>query len=193
MSRIPDFIHALENSTAHRPIRDILSGEVFDDPKLLPVLMNMALNVRNKNHYKACWTLELVIEHNINWLSDYLDVFCKKLRLFSHDGAIRSISKICMFAAKHHLKSKKQNNPFLTEKQSQQIIETCFDWLINDTKVASKAYAMRALFEFGKIYDWIYPELKEILSKDFAAHSPAYHAASKEILKKMGNKVIPLK
>lgn len=149
--------------------------------------MDIALDTNNENHYKACWTLELVIEHNINWLSDYLDPFCNTLSSFSHVGAIRSISKICMFAAKHHLKNLKKSTSFLTEKQAQQIIEASFDWLINDTKVASKAYAMRALFEFGKHYDWIYPELHEILSKDFGNHSPAYQAASKEILKKIQN------
>lgn len=147
--------------------------------------MGIALDIQNKSHYKACWTLELVIEHNINWLADYLDQFCDTLPSFTHVGAIRSISKICMFTAKHHLKSLKNNSTFLTEKQAQQIIETAFDWLINDTKVASKAYAIRSLFEFGKHYDWIYPELHEILSKDFANHSPAYQAASKEILKKI--------
>ena len=180
-----NFIQALENSTAHRPIRDKLSGEVINNFELLPVLMEIAIDVNNKNHYKACWTLELVLEHNINWLSDYLDDFCHKLPLYQHEGAIRSISKICMFSAKQHLKNKKKDSPFLTEKQSQQIIESCFDWLINDTKVASKAYAMRALFEFGKLHDWIYPELQEILPKDFAHHSPAYHSASKEILLKI--------
>ncbi|RZK09770.1 MAG: hypothetical protein EOO46_12830 [Flavobacterium sp.] len=182
---IYNFIQALENSTAHRPIRDRLSGKVIDNLELLPVLMGIALDVNNKNHYKACWTLELVLEYNINWLSDYLEEFCKKLPLYKHEGAIRSISKICMFSAKQHLKNTKKNLAFLTENQSQQIIETCFDWLINDTKVASKAYAMRALFEFGKLHDWIYPELKEILPKDFASHSPAYHSASKEILQKI--------
>jgi len=179
------FIKALENSTAHRPIRDRLSGEVIDNAKLFPVLMEMALDVNNKNHYKACWTLELVLEHHIDWLSDHLDDFCEKLPQFSHEGAIRSISKICMFSAKEHLKNKKKDHTFLTENQSQQIIEACFDWLINDTKVASKAYAMRALFEFGKLHDWIYPELQEILPKDFANHSPAYQSASKEILPKI--------
>ena len=179
------FIQALENSTAHRPIRDRLSGEVIQNLELLPELVGIAFDIQNKNHYKACWTLELVLEHNINWFSDYLDDFCEKLSRFSHDGAIRSISKICMFSARQHLKDKKQNHTFLSEEQSQQIIETCFDWLISDTKVASKVYAMRALFEFGKLHEWIYLELGEILPKDFTVHSPAYHSASKEILQKI--------
>ena len=108
-----NFIQALENSTAHRPIRDKLSGEVINNFELLPVLMEIALDVNNKNHYKACWTLELVLEHNINWLSDYLDDFCHKLPLYQHEGAIRSISKICMFSAKQHLKNKRKTPLFL--------------------------------------------------------------------------------
>lgn len=185
MSQISTFVLALENSTAHRPIRDLLSREVIKKTELLPVLISMAFDLKNKNHYKACWTLELVLEHNINWIADYFEDFCEKLPSFSHEGAIRSISKICMFSAKQHLISKKKNLSFLTEKQIQQIIETCFDWLINDTKVASKVYALRALFEFGKLHHWIYPELKEILLKDFTTHSPAYQSASKEVLKKI--------
>lgn len=185
LSQVSTFIQALENSTAHRPIRDKLSGEVIANTGLLPVLMGIALDVKNKSHHKACWTLELVLEHNINWLSDYLDDFCKKLPLYQHEGAIRSISKIAMFSAKEHFRNTNKGLVFLTENQSLQIIETCFDWLINDTKVASKAYAMRALYEFGKLHDWIYPELQEILPKDFANHSPAYQSASREILKKI--------
>lgn len=180
-----NFISTLENSTAHRPIRDLLSGKVISNPALFPVLMEIALDINNRNHYKACWTLELVLEHNINCLLDDLDDFCQKLPLYKHEGAIRSISKICMFSAKQHLKNKKKGLHFLNENQSQQIIATCFDWLINDTKVASKVYAMRALFEFGKLQDWIFPELKEILPKDFAHHSPAYQSASREILQKI--------
>lgn len=180
-----DFIKALENSTAHRPVRDQLSTEVLQDPELYIVLIKKALDPTDKNHYKACWTLELVLEQKIDWLANYLEDFCKMLPSFSHDGAIRSISKICMFTGKHHLKLRKRNQDFLTEKQVQYIIETCFDWLINDTKVASKVYAMRTLFEFGKLHQWIYTELKEILPKDFISHSPAYHAAAKEILQKI--------
>lgn len=180
-----DFIQALENSTAHRPIRDQLAAEVLQNPELYRVVIEKALDPTDKNHHKACWTLELVLENQIGWLANYLEEFCKMLPAFSHDGAIRSISKICMFTGKHHLKLKKRNQYFLTEKQAQSIIETCFDWLIRDTKVASKVYAMRTLFEFGKLHSWIYIELNEILPKDFASHSSAYHAAAKEMLKKM--------
>ena len=44
---------------------------------------------------------------------------------------------------------------------------------------------MRTLYNLGKHYDWIYPELKTILNKDFPNHSAAYKAVAKEVLKKI--------
>jgi hypothetical protein len=170
------------NSTAHRPIRDLLSGMVFSNPGLLPELMEMALNVADKNHHKACWTLELVMQAHIEWLPDYLDVFCSTLATYRHEGAIRSVSKICLFAVSHN-----QKHPgFLSGKHLQHITEACFDWLIDPKgKVANKAYAMRALYSIGKKEDWVYPELQRILSEDFVKHSAAYKAAAKELLLKL--------
>ena len=91
-----------------------------------------------------------------------------------------------MFSAKYHIKNLKSNEIVLSEKQIQLIVEKCFDWIIDENeKVASKAYAIRTLFEFGKIQDWIYPELKRILSDDYIKHTYAYKAVAKEILKKI--------
>lgn len=175
------FYQSVSKSTAHRPIRDYHANLVFEDPGLLEDLIAIAFDAKDPNHYKACWILELVLEKNTGWLAPYIDRLCETLPLFAHDGAVRSISKICWFAATQHVKTKN----FLSEIQLKNITESCFDWLIGETKVASKAYAMRALFETGKLQQWVYPELKSILEMGYAAHSAAYKAASKELLKKI--------
>lgn len=177
-----EFYRQIENSTAHRPIRDKLCGDVLSNPELFTVLMQAALDCFDKSHHKACWILELVLENNIHWLKGYLDHFFACLNSYNHEGAIRSVSKICMFAALQHQKTK---FAFLTPSQEQLITEACFDWLINDTKVASKAYAMRALYVLGKRQPWIHDELKYILPQGFPNHSPAYKAAAKDILRKI--------
>ena len=179
------FYLQIEKSTAHRPIRDILSSAVIADRDLLPELIELALNVSDKNHHKACWILELVMEAKIEWLKDYLPEFCRALSQIKHDGALRSVSKICLFAVTHQ-----QKQPdFLSEENIEMITEASFDWLINPNgKVATKAYAMRTLYLSGKNNDWIYPELKRILSEDAAKHSSAYIAAAKDILKKLAHK-----
>ncbi|WP_330441837.1 hypothetical protein [Flavobacterium sp. C4GT6] len=178
-----DYYLKIEKSTAHRAIRDELSSMVLNDTSLLPELIATALNISDKNHHKACWISELVFEEKIEWLKEYLNVFCNTLPNFTSDSAIRSISKICLFAVQEHQKSK---SGFLNGKHIRQITESCFDWLINpEGKVANKAYAMRTLFLIGKKEDWIYPELEYILPQGFPLHTAAYKAAAKDILKQI--------
>lgn len=175
------FYHKITLSTAHRPIRDQLSGEVLDNPALLTDLLQIAFDTQDKSHHKACWTLELVMEAKIEWLTPYLDAFCNALSGYRQEGAIRSISKICLFAVTRHQKEK-----LLEPKNLEQITEACFDWLIDpEGKVAAKAYAMRALFIIGKNEDWIYPELQRILSEDSMKHTAAYQSAAKDILRRI--------
>jgi len=172
----------IASSTAHRPIRDVLSGEVLKNAALLPELLAIAFDIKDKNHHKACWISELVFEAKIEWLGDHLDSFCTTLSQFTNESAMRPISKICQFAVQQH-----QNNPsFLNTDHIDLITEACFDWLINPkTKVATKAYAMRTLFLLGKKQDWIHPELTRILSEDASKHTAAYTAAAKDVLRKI--------
>lgn len=170
----------IENSTAHRQARDLISNEVISNPKSFPQLLQMALDPTTKSHYKACLILELILEQHPNWLAPYLDRFTAVLPFYKHDGAIRSVSKIGMFLARQHMKNK-----LLSEAQIHKITENCFDWLISEQKVAAKVYAMRTLFELGKLQQWIYPELKTIIQKDYMHHTAAYKAASRDILKRM--------
>ncbi|MFT3795293.1 hypothetical protein [Flavobacterium sp.] len=172
---------SIANSTAHRPIRDYNAGLIFENPELLKDLIAVALDVSDKHHHKACWILELVLERHIGWLSPHLDDFCAKLPLLKHDGAMRSMAKICQFAAERHL----ERRDFLNESHLKSIAETCFDWLIGQAKVATKAYAMRALYQIGKLQDWVYPELQSILEMGYPDHSAAYKAASKDILRRI--------
>lgn len=175
------FYNSVVNSTAHRPIRDQLSGEVLDNPALLIDLMKIAFDTTDKNHHKACWILELVMEAKIECLVPHMDAFCNALSGYRQEGAIRSISKICLFAVTRNRKEK-----LLKTNHLEQITEACFDWLINpEGKVAAKAYAMRALFIIGKNEDWIYPELQRILSEDSIKHTAAYQSAAKDILRRI--------
>ena len=57
--------------------------------------------------------------------------------------------------------------------------------MINDVKVAPKAYSMNALYLFGQDYDWIYPELILILERYFQTQSAAFKARARHILKKI--------
>jgi hypothetical protein len=172
-----ELLQRIENSSAHRKSREDNAQYILNNPELFSELLKLAFNTSNKNHYKSCWILELVLEEKIHLLTPFLDVFCNNISKFNNESALRSISKICMFLAKYMI---------LTKDQEQKIIESCFDWLIlENVKVATKAYSIRALFELGRKNEWVYLELKRILSEDYTKYSSAYKAVAREILKKL--------
>ncbi|MBC5835957.1 hypothetical protein G6N05_13340 [Flavobacterium sp. F372] len=172
------FYKLVEESTAHRLNREFIRDYVIQNPEKLKFLMEIALNENDKIHVKACWSLELIFELKLELILPFLDDFIAKIPVYKNDSAIRPVSKICLFLSK-------SKTIKLSENQETKIIETCLDWLIQDEKVASKAYSMRALHNFGKKHSWINEELKMILSQDYPNHSAAYKEAAKDILKKL--------
>lgn len=173
------FYTQIEKSTAHRASRDSNKDFILENPYFLPDLMQIALLLKDKNHHKAWWILELIFEENLSFITPYINSFCDIISELKDDSAKRPVSKICLF-----LSNPKKYT--LTEKQEIKIIETCLDWLIRDEKVAVKAYSIRALYNFGNKYDWIHPELLQIVQQDYANHSAAYKAVAREVLKKIG-------
>lgn len=172
----------IAHSNAHRAVRDSLANRVTAKPQHFDELLALALNLSWPHHQKACWVLELVLEKHIAWLRPHLEDFTMTLAHFTSSSALRSISKICLFAV-----GQNQKEPgFLTNDQLFRIVEACFDWIINPSeKVANKAYAIRTLHIAGRKQAWIYPELIPILELGYTHHSAAYQAAVRDILPKI--------
>lgn len=172
----------LKNVSGHRENRQILAGLVLNNSSFYPELIGISLDNLDKNGHKACWILECVSYEKLDWLLPYLDVFCSKIGILEHESSIRPMAKICLLLVNSHFKDGEIS---LTENQLQSLTEVCFDWLLKDTKVATKCYSMRSLHFLGNHYEWIHPELKIILEKEYRNHSAAYKAVSREILKKI--------
>ncbi|WP_405296535.1 adenylosuccinate lyase [Algibacter sp. Ld11] len=169
-----------------REKRSFYSKMVIENPSLIPQLMDVLFMVDDKISPRAAWVLEFVCSKNLNTFIPYLEQFTKNINKVHLDPAVRPVAKICEIIAKHYYS--KENNLIktaLTKKQQERIIETCFDNMINDEKVAAKAYSMVALFLFGKDFDWIHSELKIILNRDYPLQSAAYKARARQILKKI--------
>ena len=174
-------IEKLNNSNAHRNSRMGVCDYVIQNG-LIDELVQIAFNKNDKNHFKAFWALEFVCEKQLDSFTPYIPVFCEILSEVKNDSAVRSATKICMFLANNN---HRRNGIDLTEEQELQLIESSIDRLIQEEKVASKVYAMKTLFIFGKKYDWIYKQMKPIISQDAYQHSYAYQAAARNILKKI--------
>jgi hypothetical protein len=172
----------LEYVSAHRENRQKMANEILSSPNLLPELIQICFQITDKASPKACWILEFVSYERLEWLQPHLDFFCSNIEKLKDESAIRPMAKVCQLLVTSHLK---KTGIQLNDFHIQKITETCFDWLITDTKVASKCYSIRTLYLLGKQTDWIHSELKIILEKDYPAHSAAYKAVAREILKKI--------
>ncbi|MFT5754461.1 MAG: hypothetical protein ACI924_001698 [Flavobacterium sp.] len=172
----------IDQSTAHKKSRIAVSNFAMKSDENLAKLIEIAFDISHKNHVKAFWSLELVCNKKLKMFVPYLDRFCEIFPQLKDDSAVRPATKICMFLAKSN---HRKNGIDLSKDQEHNIIENLVDRLIQDEKVAAKVYSMKALFVFGKKYDWIYEELKPIITQDAFEHSAAYQSCARNILKKI--------
>jgi hypothetical protein len=169
---------------AYRENRLKAAQDILENHSMFDELVEISFSPLDKNNHKACWILEFVSYEELIWLQPHLDFFCSNLKVLKDESSIRPIAKVVQLLVKSHYK-RNENHILLSEKNLQDCIEVSFDWLINDVKVATKAYSIRTLYVLGNYYDWIHPELQIILDKDFANHSAAYKAVAKEVLRKI--------
>jgi hypothetical protein len=169
---------------AYRENRLMAAQYVLENQHLFEELVSICFSPEDKNNHKACWILEFVSYEELIWLQPHLNFLCSNLKVLKDESSIRPIAKVVQLLVKSHYK-KNDDSVSLSEENLQDCIEVSFDWLINDVKVATKAYSIRTLYVLGNHYDWIHPELQIILNKDYGDHSAAYKAVAKEVLKKI--------
>ena len=163
---------------------------IVENPELIPNLLEIIFMVDDKISCRAAWVLEFVCNENLKLLLPHLDSFTQEMHKVHLDSAIRPVAKICELLVKSYYS--KVNNSItsvLQKKHQEKIIEVCFDYMINDEKIAPKAYAMNTLYLLGQDHKWIYPELKIILERDFHEQSAGFKARAKHIFKKLNIKL----
>ena len=181
----------IENmGNAARINRQKAADYILHHPESFESLLLLAFDVKYKRHFKAAWVLEFVLEQKIHWLYPHLDYFCENIHRFKHESAIRPMAKIVYWVAVRYINKKDLTlNNLLNINHINLIIETGFDWMIQNIKVAPKVYTMRTLYNLGKIkdrdLDWVHGELKQIILQQISSGSPAYQSIGKRILKKI--------
>tara|TARA_R110002049_G_scaffold3795_3_gene27499 strand:+ start:33307 stop:33873 length:567 start_codon:yes stop_codon:yes gene_type:complete len=169
-----------------RDKRLLYSNLILNNTELTPKLLEILFMVDDKLSPRAAWILEFACSTDLKTILPHLDIFTEQLHKVHLDSAVRPVAKICELIAKNYFsKNESILKSVLTSAHKERIIETCFDYMINDEKVAVKAYSMTTLHLFGKDYDWIHPELKIILERDFQMQSAAFKARARHILKRI--------
>jgi len=141
---------------------------VINNPDLIPKLLHILFQVNDKTSPRAAWVLEFMCGKALDRLIPHLDIFLEQIGNIHLDSAVRPVAKICEYVITAYYS--KESNSIKTHLKAihlETITEACFDWLINDQKVAPKAYAMNCLFLIGKDFDWRF--LKEYIKEGDAS------------------------
>jgi len=171
---------------AGRENRVKITKKVLKDQELFQSLIEIAFEHDNELSVKAIWILELVCEKRLDWLAFNLNFFIENITNIKEESAVRSIAKICNLIAQDY--NSKFDTPIkltMTQDHLSQMIETCFEWLLSDFKVATKAHAMESLYFLGIKTGWIHYELKMIIEKNLPQESPGYATRAKKVLESM--------
>ena len=184
-----DLISELNSfKTAERAHRDKSAKFVLDHPESFPFLVELVFEDQKRINIKAAWVFELVCFEDLDLISPHLDYFTQNLSKIKDESSLRPIAKVCSFIANaHYGKSGSKFFNKLNKKGILLMIENNFDWLIEEHKVASKAFAMDTLFLFGRETNWVHEELKLILEKNIGNESAGYKSHAKKILKALNS------
>ena len=159
---------------------------VIDNPELIPPLLDILFTVDDKISCRAAWVFEFMCGEKLEAIIPYLDTFTENISKVHLDPAVRPVAKVCEYLIKdYYSKTNNKIKAHLTQTHKEKIVEACFDWMINDEKIAPKAYAMNSLFLLGNDIDWIHPELVIILKRDYQMQSSGFKARARHILKKI--------
>ncbi len=180
-------LEALLQTMDHsREKRGNFASLLLSNPALLPDLLHVCAKIDDEISCRASWGLEFLCKNNLDIILPYLDDLTALAPKVYQHPAVRPIAKIFEYLiVAYYQKKSRAVRKLLSRVHRQKMIETCFDWLITDQKVAPQAYSMTSLYLLGTEFDWVHPELKIILENNYSSGSAAYKARSRMILKKL--------
>ncbi len=159
---------------------------VISKPELVPKLLEILFRVDDKISCRAAWVFEFMCGEQLEAIIPHLDTFTEQIHKVHLDSAVRPVAKVCEYlVTAYYSKTEHPIKEVLTQMHKERIVEACFDWMINDEKIAPKAYSMNVLYLLGNEIDWIHPELVMILERDYQMQSSGFKARARHILKKI--------
>ncbi|MDX1279168.1 adenylosuccinate lyase [Oceanihabitans sediminis] len=179
----------LKNVNHSREKRLYYANLLIKNPNLIPKTLEILFMVDDKISPRAAWVFEFMCKENLEASLTYLDYFTENMHKVHQDSAVRPVAKVCEYLiTAYYAKTANRVQSELLPKHREKIIELCFDYMINDEKIAPKAYSMNCLYLLGKDYEWIHPELLLILERDFQMQSSGFKARARHIIKKINSK-----
>jgi hypothetical protein len=178
----------LDYKTATRANRQNAAQWILNNMESFPLLLEYSFKRSDDIAHKAAWVLEFICRKQLDYLYPHLDFFVENLSKVNKDQIIRPMAHLCelLCIEFYQKKSGKLTNIF-SEKHKIKMIESCFDWLISDQKVACHVRAMTALCFLGTEFGWIHLELRQIIQQNIPYRSAGYKARGKHTLEQINS------
>lgn len=174
---------------AYRDYRLNAARWVLQHPETLPQLIDYVYEKEQTEiSHKAAWVLEFVALEDLSQIGTHLDAFLKDIQFPKKEQTVRPLANICeKICLAYYKKYNAQLREKFTSVHKEKMIETCFDWIITDKKVACTARAMTCLYYLGTEINWIHPELIVMLEQKIPTGSTGYKNRALKIIKAIKN------
>ena len=133
--------------------------------------------------FNASWAFDHLMRKKLDFILPFIPEFVHGLKDLTSESCIRPMAHTCQMLMETYFE--KKDPSFLKavdQEKLEVLVEVCFDWLIEDHKVATKVFAMTSLYYLGKKFDWIHPELKSLLQKTIASGTAGYKSRAGKLL-----------
>lgn len=189
------FIKLLKSDSKLLEHRTLLVDAVLQNHDWVSILLNDVANINDKQSNFSARILELVCKRgNLELIIPYLDKFSALVPKIKYEGVIRSSAKIIeLLTVVYFIKVNSVYRTHLKAIHLEQFTETCFDWMLTDKSIAIQAHSMYSLYLLGTQYNWIHPELTQIIERNLPNSSMGYKNRGEKIIKAIhSNKVFKL-
>jgi hypothetical protein len=163
-----------------------LVDELSKNPLLAKPLFQEVLQEDKAGDFNASWTFDHLMRKNLEFLVPILDDFTTGLSELRSDSCIRPIAHVCeMLCIAYFKKKDVVFQKHISDIHLEKILAACFDWLISPISVAPKVFSMTSLYYLGQKFDWVHPELRQVLEDTYASGSTGYKNRAKKTLDKL--------
>ena len=141
-------------------------------------ILNVLEDFPQKERLVLIVVLDDLVENNPTYIKPYLDELIAFCILQTHETAKRSCSRMQMLLLQ-------KNKNWFDDQQKDKIIELHFDWLLNDSLVATKANCLSVLYTLKNHNEWLRTELMAAIEQLIPENTIAFKSRGEKILKKL--------
>lgn len=147
------------------------------NPEEFGALFTLACSKNDdRKHIVAAWILEKYTLSRLEVLAPILGKFLTGVALQTHESKRRPMIKLL-----YHYCRKKERRKELHEHQIDQIVQICFDYMLEANKIAAIAFAMKTLYFFRFHQEWIDIELQAYIDQRLPNSSKSFKALVRQI------------